>query len=776
MSLPGNRRHPILSPHLEERCSRLSNMATGFQHLPEKISQYTSVNKSTRNQMPSTPEENPPGPDRWRDCSASNGVHHVNGSFSFLRANAKREPAMQPSGNGDIYSDLMDKDRSQINGPVIGRNGAVVDNGVSINWGHRAATLTGLESCSSKENQRQFSSPLTECSRRDSLGSGGSGSTILLHQTGDWSKPPAQDLVQPSSGSAFVEGHDYPVKTMSDVFKPGRWSVTPEREVMSKGRTLGISVPKSADIEVNQPEPHIFASIREVLQDKQAYTEYIIRAVQHLPGEKQDILLGTQSDSTSLPTPVDDEGDNGSAQSPDSTDTGDGASYNFGKAKKRKATQDQNGNNGEGDELGDRSGGGSDEGSRDGNSAGRKDKKRKAGKSYACPYCVAFQAAISSNPKFQSCRSSVYRPTRSTLRQHLHRTHTPVARAKAEDKAKNLNPEDAHYYMTEKQWKDVQNEIKKAGKKHYTENSREWLDNELKCFLAIWEVLFPAAQFPSLPKPISPFDGGEAEPLVLQQLGKILLEAVHSARANMAAKSGCIVSTDEYHPTHSEYIEMMSECFAIVTNLDSAVSTRIIDTSTEKLRDAAIRATGASDAIADASTDSSPTPSLPVTLPEFRSTISCHLVDPLTDIRLRVATTSKGRNQHPPVVQVNIPAGVVSRSFEQRPVSTQELDKQQLFEQQLANAHLFNQQLPYQPQFSQLPANTLENIFPTKDFQMGISGPALQPSANAQLLETMQMNGGMASPLTRVPSQPTMYTSTCDIDGLQTPDCFGSAT
>lgn len=98
-------------------------------------------------------------------------------------------------------------------------------------------------------------------------------------------------------------------------------------------------------------------------------------------------------------------------------------------------------------------------------------------------------------------------------RQHLDRFHSPNAKAKAEAKAKakakakadDPNPQDdAQYYMTDKQWNDVRDKIDNAGKKRYALNSKEWLDNELKCLLAIWDVIFPAAQFPSLSKPTSP--------------------------------------------------------------------------------------------------------------------------------------------------------------------------------------------------------------------------------------------------------------------------------
>lgn len=100
-------------------------------------------------------------------------------------------------------------------------------------------------------------------------------------------------------------------------------------------------------------------------------------------------------------------------------------------------------------------------------------------------------------------------------RLHLDRTHSPNAKAKVEakaeakakSKAKADDPhpqDDAQYYMTDKQWEDVQDKIDNAGKKHYALNTKEWRDNELKCSLAIWDVIFPAAQFPSLSKPTSP--------------------------------------------------------------------------------------------------------------------------------------------------------------------------------------------------------------------------------------------------------------------------------
>ncbi|KAH7141018.1 hypothetical protein EDB81DRAFT_799301 [Dactylonectria macrodidyma] len=595
----------------------------------------------------------------------------------------------------------------------------------------------------------------------------------------------------------------------SAVFQVGSWSaLAPEPKVLvheplelkiaeTKVVEAKVAETKGAEsqvttalgVDINQSEPNIFESIRQVLGDNPAYVEHIIRAIQHLPDEKQAVLLSAHGQSIAASDLVDDNDGNGSdatVQTSRSATTGRSSKSNSDRTRKRKASQDRNGNNGDGGGSRDGSGGGSGGGGSGPGHPGRpEDKKRKtSGKRYACPYCLAFRAAIANNPRFQSCRAAVYRKNRNDLRQHLYRAHSPDAKAKAEAKAKADGPnpqDDAQYYMTHKQWKDVQEKIDDAGKKHYPLNSKEWLNNESECLLAIWDVIFPAAQFPTLSKPTSPFDSDDTEYPSLQQQGKVLLEAIYAARARMAVQAGRIASTDQYQPSHSEYMDMMSQSLAIVTNMDSALSTRIVTTPTGDLRDAATTVTSAagnatggvsntgganapppSDITMTGTQAPSPgasavpplTPALPAAPPGPGSTINIQLEGPLTDIHLRVATASHDPGQQHQVVQVIIPPGAVPRSFEQKPVN-QEPVNQQPSNQQLFNMPLFN----HQPFTEQL-VNSSENRYMAHGPQMTANGSALLPSEIDGRLpgafgsRPVQMNGAMATPWIPATNQP----------------------
>ncbi|KAH7015631.1 hypothetical protein EDB80DRAFT_832734 [Ilyonectria destructans] len=589
-----------------------------------------------------------------------------------------------------------------------------------------------------------------------------------------------------------------------DVSQVGSWSVPAPAPKVAEAK-----VATAVGVDINRSDPPIFESIRQVLRDNPAYAEHIIRAVQHLPDEKQAVLLGAHGESIVASGLVDDDGNESdtTVQTPRSATAGRSSKSNSNKTKKRKASQGRDGNSGDGGGSGDGSGGGSGGGGSGHGSPGRpKDKRqKKSGKHYACPYCLAFPIAIANNPNFQSCRTAVYRKTRNDLRQHLDRSHSPNAKAKAEAKAKakakadDPNPQDdAQYYMTDKQWNDVRDKIDNAGKKHYALNSKEWLDNELKCLLAIWDVIFPAAQFPSLSKPTSPFVSDDTERPSLAQQGKVMFEAIYAARAQKAVQARRITSVDQYQPFHGEYMEMMSQSFAIVINMDSALSARIVNTPTDYLRDAATIAAGAADDATggvpntgtanasppsdvtmpgtlapspSASTVPPPTPSLPAATPGPGSTINFQLECPLTDIHIRVATAPHDPGQQHRTVQVIIPPGAVPRSFDQKPVD-QEPVNQQSVNQQLFNMPLFN----HQP-FTQHPVNYFENMFMAQSPQMALNGSALQPSGiGARQLGDfgsglMQLNGAMATPSTPAMNQPMMpnfqHTHVHDLNELQ---------
>ncbi|KAK2591890.1 hypothetical protein QQS21_010414 [Conoideocrella luteorostrata] len=108
---------------------------------------------------------------------------------------------------------------------------------------------------------------------------------------------------------------------------------------------------ETAAVGIDWREPCIFESIREVLQDDPEYVENIIRAVQHLPDEKQALLPMTRDDSTA--TPVDNNDGNGNdstVQTSSPTGPSRSSTSNSRKTQKRKVSDGHDGDNGDGAE------------------------------------------------------------------------------------------------------------------------------------------------------------------------------------------------------------------------------------------------------------------------------------------------------------------------------------------------------------------------------------------------------------------------------------------
>src|SRR2546430_2454954 len=81
----------------------------------------------------------------------------------------------------------------------------------------------------------------------------------------------------------------------------------------------------------------------------------------------------------------------------------------------------------------------------------------------------------------------------------------------------------------------------------------------------------------------------EAEQPSLEQLGRIMFEAIRLGRARMAVQNRLAASEEDYQPSHSEYMEMMSLAFAVVVNMEPDVSERAVNTPADELRDAVLR-------------------------------------------------------------------------------------------------------------------------------------------------------------------------------------------
>ncbi|KAI0405733.1 hypothetical protein F4802DRAFT_561792 [Xylaria palmicola] len=245
-----------------------------------------------------------------------------------------------------------------------------------------------------------------------------------------------------------------------------------------------------------------------------------------------------------------------------------------GRKSKRKATPpDNNGDNqgdgGDGSGLG---GGGSASTATGG--------QNKANIRWACPYCLAFTQMLGV-AKFKSCRPPGSLNSRSLWKDHLREYHSPEARLL------NSNADHSLFYMDDEPWERVQARI--AGEKHNRPRQySEWFEAQKQCFLDVWRIIFPRALYPHLNEPLSPFHPDSSSLASLGPRIGILLETIRETRARRAVETGSIETLDGFHPTHEQYMEMMTEALTIMVNASPGVAQWVINAPAGGLR-AAVR-------------------------------------------------------------------------------------------------------------------------------------------------------------------------------------------
>ncbi|KAF5011826.1 hypothetical protein FDECE_2116 [Fusarium decemcellulare] len=296
-----------------------------------------------------------------------------------------------------------------------------------------------------------------------------------------------------------------------------------------------------------QPDPPIFASIRQVLASDPSFAEGVISAVSQLPNDRRNLLFGSE--------PVD-----GSSSEPSQ-------SSERPSKKRRRSGDNSNGSGGGGDDdRPEKSGGagGSDGAGRGGDGGGdgtpsnkkrNKDKKRR----WICPYCLAYPE-IHEIAFFSHC--SPGNMTEVHLwRSHLDKHHSPKAK-KADPNAKG----NARFYMDLEQLSAV---IKKINS--YKERPRQlakWISYWKALFIDVWRIIFPKERFSHFREPVSPFhlDSDEIANLGqhLSQQAEMLVGPMYDARAEEAVKSQVIASRDDFRPTAAETKDIMSKAIAIV--------------------------------------------------------------------------------------------------------------------------------------------------------------------------------------------------------------------
>ncbi|KAF4470566.1 hypothetical protein FALBO_2532 [Fusarium albosuccineum] len=301
-----------------------------------------------------------------------------------------------------------------------------------------------------------------------------------------------------------------------------------------------------------QPDPPIFAYIRQVLASDPSFAEGVISAVSQLPNDRRSLLFEPETECV------------------DGSSSGPSKSSERPSKKRRRSGNNSNGSGGGGGDSPGGSGGagggtGDGDGAERGGSGGvdgtpsnkkrNKDKKRR----WICPYCLAYPE-IHEIAFFSHC--SPGNMTEVHLwRSHLDKHHSP--------KAKNADPNakgNARFYMDLEQLGAVIEKINS-----YKERPRQlakWISYWKALFIDVWRIMFPKERFSHFREPVSPFhlDGDEIANLGqhLSQQAEMLVGPMYDARAEEAVKSKAIASRDDFRPTAEETKDIMSKAIAIV--------------------------------------------------------------------------------------------------------------------------------------------------------------------------------------------------------------------
>ncbi|KAI1458508.1 hypothetical protein F4805DRAFT_424776 [Annulohypoxylon moriforme] len=216
-------------------------------------------------------------------------------------------------------------------------------------------------------------------------------------------------------------------------------------------------------------------------------------------------------------------------------------------------------------------GGGSSDPGRETNST-ESDRIRKSNSRWACPYSLAFTSMLDI-ARFKSCRPPGSLNSRSLWKDHLKEYHSPRA------KLSNSNVNHTSFYMDDKQWEKVQARI--AKETHRPRAYDEWFKIQKECFLEVWHIIFPEG---SSSAPLSPFHPNSS---LFSNLGPqidILLETIHSVKAEQAVSTGSIQTVQDFHPTNEQSIEMMKDAIAIVINMSPGASQWLTNVSPNGLQ------------------------------------------------------------------------------------------------------------------------------------------------------------------------------------------------
>ncbi|KAM0553086.1 hypothetical protein ACHAPJ_007634 [Fusarium lateritium] len=176
--------------------------------------------------------------------------------------------------------------------------------------------------------------------------------------------------------------------------------------------------------------------------------------------------------------------------------------------------------------------------------------------------------------RFITCR-----PPGSMKKRSDWRVHSPGARRG------DLSEDTALYYMDEEQWAAVQVRIDKADSTRQRDY-KEWFEVQRTCYSAVWRIIFPRAEYPGLPEPISPFHPDGDEIANLSKQGQTMIEVVFDDNARQAVDSQAAESVKDFRPDRDQCISMMAGVFATVIANSPGAAQWVVNSSSGTLRDA----------------------------------------------------------------------------------------------------------------------------------------------------------------------------------------------
>ncbi|KAK8061717.1 hypothetical protein PG994_008083 [Apiospora phragmitis] len=307
----------------------------------------------------------------------------------------------------------------------------------------------------------------------------------------------------------------------------------------------------------------IHSSIREVLVEDSTYAEEVINAVKHSIGSERELLYlethespedatgnNTETNTTTQASPP------SQSSAPETANSSKTLSSSLGGRTNRKRRP----------------------GSSDSSNNPRPQTKKSRGSRennslppWPCPYCLAYVLLPFSDGKFWACRlpsSLAKRDNFNYLRNEPLVLTLRGSRAHLKDyHFHNPAPGEisSAYFMTSKQWHEVEGVLRSASLKHHPKGIDEWFEAQTECYLDIWRILFPPEFFPTLAEPSNPFhmtSPDHREPLEQVNILFSALQYVDASRA-----SGDATKIDKHRPTTDDIQRNMKDAFAIAIKL-----------------------------------------------------------------------------------------------------------------------------------------------------------------------------------------------------------------